>query len=82
MRTLTAVETSLRFVILRFANANLGDLDEISQLVAAISIRHFVNRNYWHPLTFRKYYVTLLPQFGAPKVLRPCADVLPHQLRH
>jgi len=50
MRALIAVDTSdafktsLRFVIAPFAN--LGDLDEILQLVSATGIRHFVNRNY------------------------------------
>jgi len=28
-------------------------------------------------LTFRNYYVTFRPQFGAPKTLRPGADVPP-----
>jgi len=50
MRALIAVDTSdafktsLRFVIAPFAN--LGDLDEILQLVSATGIRHFVNCNY------------------------------------
>jgi len=48
-------------------------------LAAVAGIRHFVNRNLnirWH-LKSRNYCVTFRPQFGAPKMLRPGADVPP-----
>jgi len=77
MRSLIAVKASLRFIIFRFANAHLGGLDEISQLVAAVSIRDFVKHNYWHPLTFREVLRNTPTSIWPPRLLRLGADAPP-----
>ena len=63
---------------IRFGNH--CDLDEISQVSSSRWHSTFswivINCIHWH-LTFRNCYLTCRPQFGAPKTLRPGADVPP-----
>ena len=64
--------TSLRFVTARFAN--LGDLDEISQVGSWHTTLCTFYSIPWQ-LTLRNHYATFRPQFVVLQVLRPRADV-------